>query len=206
MANCTTAAEAAQTLNREFFNLVNVHYNTKRRATNQSPSESIEQGMATCTGLSILLVDACRSVGVPARAAGVANWHDQRGNHTWVEIHDGQRWRFLGADEYDAKGLDRGWFTGAASKAIAGDPVFGVWATSWKPVDGHFTMAWNPESRASAKTSPRGTPPFKRTPPRDPLCRFGANQPAANAWHFPSRWPMPSSTTAASAPARDGPT
>ena len=104
--------------------------------------------MATCTGLSILLVDACRSVGVPARAAGVANWHDQRGNHTWVEIHDGQQWRFLGADEYDAKGLDRGWFTGAASKAIAGDPVFGVWATSWKPVDGHFTMAWNPESRA----------------------------------------------------------
>ena len=148
VANCTTAAEAAQTLNREFFNLVNVHYNTKRRATNQSPSESIEQGMATCTGLSILLVDACRSVGVPARAAGVANWHDQRGNHTWVEIHDGQRWRFLGADEYDAKGLDRGWFTGAASKAIAGDPVFGVWATSWKPVNGHFTMAWNPESRA----------------------------------------------------------
>ena len=63
VANCTTAAEAAQTLNREFFNLVNVHYNTKRRATNQSPSESIEQGMATCTGLSILLVDACRSVG-----------------------------------------------------------------------------------------------------------------------------------------------
>ena len=31
VANCTTAAEAAQTLNREFFNLVNVHYNTKRR-------------------------------------------------------------------------------------------------------------------------------------------------------------------------------
>ena len=91
VANCTTAAEAAQTLNREFFNLVNVHYNTKRRATNQCPSESIEQGMATCTGLSILLVDACRSVGVPARAAGVANWHDQRGNHTWVEIHDGER-------------------------------------------------------------------------------------------------------------------
>ena len=166
VANCTTASEAAQTLNRDFFNLVNVHYNTKRRATNQSPSESIEQGMATCTGLSILLVDACRSVGVPARATGVANWHDQRGNHTWVEIHDGQRWRFLGADEFDAKGLDRGWFTGAASKAVPGDPIFGVWSTSWKPVDGHFTMAWNPESRAigGEDVTTRYTPDKKDSP------------------------------------------
>ena len=71
-------------------------------------------------------------------------------------------WRFL-ADEYDAKGLDRGWFTGAASKAVSGDPVFGVWATSWKPVDGHFTMAWNPESRAvgGEDVTTRYAPPEK---------------------------------------------
>ena len=39
-----------------------------RKRNNQSPQESIEQGKATCTGLSIILVDACRAVGIPARS------------------------------------------------------------------------------------------------------------------------------------------
>ena len=69
--DCTNATEAAQALNRELFNQVNVHYNLARKRNNQSPKESIEQGKATCTGLSIILVDACRAVGVPARIAGV---------------------------------------------------------------------------------------------------------------------------------------
>ncbi len=148
VAECETAAEAAQALNRGLFDAVNVHYNTGRKKPNQSPAESMEQGRATCTGLSILLVDACRAVGVPARVAGVASWHDKRGNHTWVEVHDGERWRFTGADEYDANGLDRGWFAGDASKARAGDPVFGVWASSFAPADGTFPMVWAPEDRS----------------------------------------------------------
>ncbi|MCA9300496.1 MAG: transglutaminase domain-containing protein, partial [Phycisphaerales bacterium] len=86
VAGCSTASEAAQELNRRFFNEINVHYNTGRKRPNQSPTESIEQGRATCTGLSIILVDACRAVGIPTRVAGVATWHDKRGNHTWVEI------------------------------------------------------------------------------------------------------------------------
>jgi transglutaminase-like putative cysteine protease len=139
---CPTAAEAAQALNRELFNLVNVHYNTGRKKPNQSPAESMEQGIATCTGLSILLVDACRSVGIPARIAGVANWHNKRGNHTWVEIWD-DGWHFMGADEYDAKGVDRGWFVGDARKAVAGSEEHAVWATSWKPTGHHFPMVWD---------------------------------------------------------------
>jgi transglutaminase-like putative cysteine protease/predicted esterase len=148
VAECETAAEAAQALNRGLFNAVEVHYNTGRKKPNQSPAESMAQGRATCTGLSILLVDACRAVGVPARVAGVASWHDKRGNHTWVEIHDGERWRFTGADEYDANGLDRGWFAGDASKARHGDPVFGVWASSFGPGEGVFPMVWAPEDRS----------------------------------------------------------
>ncbi len=70
VAGCETATEAAQAINREFFNLVNVHYNTGRKKTNQSPSESIGEGRATCTGLTILYVDACRSVGVPRAGGG----------------------------------------------------------------------------------------------------------------------------------------
>ncbi len=142
VADCTTATEAAQALNRELFNLVNVHYNTGRKKPNQSPAESMEQGIATCTGLSILLVDACRSVGVPARVAGVANWHNKRGNHTWVEIWDGG-WHFMGADEYDPRGVNRGWFVGDARKAVAGSEEHAVWATSYKPTGHHFPMVWD---------------------------------------------------------------
>lgn len=141
VADCTTATEAAQALNREIFNAVNVHYNTGRKRPNQSLTESMDQGRATCTGLSIILVDACRSVGVPARAAGVASWHDKRGNHTWVEIWDG-RWHFTGADEYDANGLNRGWFTNDASKAVPGEREFAVWATSWRDTGDAFPMVW----------------------------------------------------------------
>ena len=139
---CTTATEAAQALNREIFDDVNVHYDTGRKRPNQSPSESIAQGRATCTGLAIILVDACRAVGIPARAAGVGNWHDKRGNHTWVEIWDAD-WHFTGADEYDAKGLDRAWFTGDAANAVPGDPTFGVWATSWKKTGHVYPLVWS---------------------------------------------------------------
>ena len=143
VADCRTATEAAQALNKHFFNKVGVHYNTARKKNNQSPAESISQGMATCSGLSILLVDACRAVGVPARAVGVAKWNGKQGNHTWVEIWDG-RWKFTGADEYDEKGLDRAWFVADARRAIEGDPLHAVWAASWKKTGQYFVLAWNP--------------------------------------------------------------
>ena len=136
-----TASEAAQILNREFFKLLNVHYNTGRKAPNQSASESMQSGRATCTGLSIILVNACRAVGIPARAVGTPMWSNGRGNHTWVEIWDGD-WHFLGADEYDAQGLDRGWFTNDASQAKADDPNHAIYATSWKRDMLAFPMVW----------------------------------------------------------------
>lgn len=140
--DCETATEAAQAINKNLFNLINVHYNTGRKAPNQSPAESMAQSIATCTGLSIILIDGCRSVGIPARAAGVANWSDKRGNHTWVEIWDGA-WHFTGADEYDKDGLDRGWFVGDAKKAVAGSTEHAVWASSWKGTGDHFPMVWD---------------------------------------------------------------
>jgi len=93
-----SASEAAQALNRQLFKLVNVHYNTGRKRPNQSLKESKALSKATCTGLSIILVEACRSVGIPARAVGTPMWTNERGNHTWVEIWDGD-WHFAGADE-----------------------------------------------------------------------------------------------------------
>ena len=145
LKNAKTASEAAQILNRDFFKLIKTHYHTEWKRMNQSPKESIEQGRATFTGLSIILVDACRSVGIPARAIGTPLWWDKSGNHTWVEIWD-KGWHFMGADEYDAKGLNHGWFIDHASKAHADDLMHAIYATSWKRDGGNFPMVWSPRS------------------------------------------------------------
>lgn len=143
--DATTASEAAQILNRDFFKLINTHYHTERKRTNQSPKESMEQGKATCTGLSIILVAACRSVGIPARAVGTPMWWNNTGNHTWVEIWD-QGWHFTGADEYNDKGLNHGWFTGHAARATASETRHAIFATSWSKTEGLFPMIWAPRS------------------------------------------------------------
>jgi hypothetical protein len=144
-----TASEAAQALNRQLFNAIKVHYHTGRKRPNQSYRESKESGKATCTGLAIILAQACRAVGVPARAVGTPLWANQRGNHTWVEIWDGD-WHFTGADEYDAAGLDRGWFVGDAAQAKADVPRHAIYATSWKRDGLTFPMVWARRSDAVA--------------------------------------------------------
>ncbi len=144
-----TATEAAQALNRQVFNLLNVHYNTGRKRPNQSLHESVELGKATCTGLAIILVEACRTVGVPARAVGTPLWANKRGNHTWVEIWD-DGWHFTGADEYDAAGVDRGWFTGDAAQAKADVVQNAIYATSWKRNGLTFPMVWARHSESVA--------------------------------------------------------
>ncbi|MGB6223607.1 transglutaminase domain-containing protein [Haloferula sp.] len=141
-----TATEAVQILNRDFFKRIKTHYHQQRRKPNQSPKESIEQGRATCTGLSIILVDACRAIGIPARAVGTPMWSNGRGNHTWVEIWDGD-WHFTGADEYVAEGLNRGWFTGDAGKADANNPLHAIYASSWKRDGLSFPLVWAPENQ-----------------------------------------------------------
>lgn len=139
---CQTATEAAHQLNSTVFDRLGVKYSTNRKRPNQSPKESREQGMASCTGLSIILADACRSVGIPARVAGTAMWTNKRGNHTWVEVWDGA-WHFTGAAEASPEGLDRGWFSGDAAKAVANVPTYAIWATTWRPARDHFPLVWN---------------------------------------------------------------
>jgi len=138
-----TPSEAAQSLNAAIYTKLNVRYSTKRNRPDQSPSESIKTGLASCTGLSILLVDACRSVGVPARLVGIAKWPNKPGNHTWVEIWDGA-WHFTGACEYDKNGLNRAWFTGDAALAKKDTVESAIWAVSFKRTGSTFPLVWSP--------------------------------------------------------------
>jgi transglutaminase-like putative cysteine protease/predicted esterase len=144
--DCKTPGEAAQKLNKTIFNKLNVHYSTNRKQPHQSPKESIAQGKATCTGLSILLSDACRSVGIPARVAGTPLWWNKRGNHTWTEIWD-DGWHFAGADEPDPKGLDRAWFVGDAAKADRDSRLQAIYATSFCKTGVTFPLVWARDSK-----------------------------------------------------------
>jgi predicted esterase len=144
--DCKTPTEAAQKLNATVFNKLKVKYSTGRKLAQQSPKESIEQGLASCTGLSILLSDACRSVAVPTRLAGTPLWANKKGNHTWVEIWDGD-WHFTGACEPDPAGLDRGWFVAEAAKAIKDSAVHAIYAVSFKKTGVNFPLVWAPDSK-----------------------------------------------------------
>ena len=108
--------EVAAMLNREMFQRLNVKYSTRRRRADQGPFESIESGLASCTGLSVLLIDACRAVGVPARFVGTPRWSDGSGNHSWVEVWD-DGWHFTGAAEPTGETLDQAWFVSRAATA-----------------------------------------------------------------------------------------
>jgi len=143
---CKTPGEAAQKLNRTVFEKLKVKYSTERKKPDQSPKESIATGKASCTGLSILLSDACRSVCVPTRIVGTPLWANKRGNHTWVEIWDGD-WHFTGACEADPQGLNRGWFVGDAAQAKKDVPEHAIYASSFKRTELTFPMVWAPRRK-----------------------------------------------------------
>ncbi len=139
----TDPGTAAVRINQRLFPLTKVIYSTKRRRADQSPSESIETGLASCTGLSILLIDACRSVGVPARFVGIPMWPDRSGNHSWVEVWDGTRWRFTGAAEPSGDDLDSAWFTERAATATRENPLNAIYAVTWRSTPLNFPMEWS---------------------------------------------------------------
>jgi pimeloyl-ACP methyl ester carboxylesterase len=159
VADCLTPAEAAQRLNQKLFKLTGVRYSTQRRRADQGPLETMDTGLATCTGLSILLVDACRAVGVPARVVATPLWFNKRGNHTWVEIWDGD-WHFTGAAEPDPKGLDRGWFKHDASQALRDVREHAIYASSFAKTGLSFPLVWasNVQYVAAVNVTERYTP------------------------------------------------
>ena len=55
------------------------------------PLSVVLYGYASCTGISILFIDALRVAGIPARLVGTPAWHNNPndGNHNWVEVYLG---------------------------------------------------------------------------------------------------------------------
>ncbi len=141
VAECETIREACAVVGANIKELTGVEYNTKREKACQSPPESMRQGMASCTGLSILMVDALRAVGVPARLAAIPLWGTKEGNHTWVEVHDGESWRFTGYGGTPEQ-WDQGWEIPRCAYCDPSEPLHGVFASSYKPTGIGFPMIW----------------------------------------------------------------
>lgn len=147
VADANTPTEATVLLNQNIFEMVGVRYSTERPKADQSPYESIDAGMASCTGLSILLIDACRSVGVPARFTGTPLWYNKSGNHNWVEFWD-EGWHYTGGAEPTGDKVDIAWFDDSAANAIKGDPQHAIYAVTWNKSDQHFPLVWLPEVKS----------------------------------------------------------
>jgi hypothetical protein len=127
------------------------------------PMSVLTYGFASCTGVSILFVDALRAVGVPARLVGTPMWNGNasEGNHNWVEIYmgpgeglDGDAWTFI--EGKPAQGAHET-LTNACDKWFCNTVYFGnkteVFATEFDQSDlrantTHFyPMAWDPENK-----------------------------------------------------------
>ena len=127
-------------LNTHAFETLQVAYHAmKRPKPDQSPYESMAAHSASCTGLSIVLTDVLRSVGIPARVAGTPMWADQSGNHTWVEIWDGT-WHHIGAAEPTE--LDHAWFREKAAQTDSHHPIY---VASFEPTGLSFPLRWAPQ-------------------------------------------------------------
>lgn len=145
VAPCKTMREAIDSVNRNVRDELLVDYNTKREKPDQAPYESMRQHMASCSGLSILLTDAFRAVGIPSRVAGTPAWHDDRGNHNWNEVWIDGQWRFT--EYYPSDDLDQSWFLTDAGKAVKEDVRKAIYAASFKPTGSYFPLVWDEDIR-----------------------------------------------------------
>lgn len=150
---CSDIRDAVYAINKNVREELQVEYSTQRRVSDQGPFESMETKIASCTGLTILLNDAFRSVGIPCRFAGTPNWFDNRGNHSWNEVLIDGEWYFT---EYYMDDLNKTWFVTDAAKATAGSVDNGIFAISYKPTGNLFPMVWDEAKPVNAiEVTPR---------------------------------------------------
>ncbi|HEX9745955.1 MAG TPA: transglutaminase domain-containing protein [bacterium] len=81
--NAETIEEATDIVNEWMWSQVSFKQ-TQRR--DQGPFETLAGGCGRCEELMILQIDACRSVGIPARQAWTPYWTYQDNNHAWTEF------------------------------------------------------------------------------------------------------------------------
>lgn len=104
--HCTSAREAVLHIAANLIKTTGVHYTPRRRKHNMNALEALDEKRVSCTGQSILLICALRSVDIPARAVGVLCWNHIQGNHTWVEAWFDGAWHMI---ELNERAFDTPW-------------------------------------------------------------------------------------------------
>ncbi len=99
--DCADAREAVLKIAANMTAVTGVYYSMERRKPNMNALEALAEKKVSCTGQSILLVCALRSVGIPARVAWVMTWNHVPGNHTWAEAWVDGQWRMIEFNEKD---------------------------------------------------------------------------------------------------------
>ncbi|HSA00387.1 MAG TPA: sugar-binding protein [Candidatus Paceibacterota bacterium] len=126
--------DAVQSLNLIVFDQLRVRLHPERCPSDMmSPRESIEAGWASPTSLAILLANACRAVGIPARLVRTRAWSDLTPGHTWVEVWDHGHWHFLSASEQTP--YDLTWFNDLARRADSSSAACRIYAASYQRTD-----------------------------------------------------------------------
>lgn len=99
--DCTNAREAVLAISTGLGKATGAYYSRERSKHNMNVLETLREKKISCTGQSILLVCALRSVGIPARAVGVHTWNHIEGNHTWAEAWFDGSWHMIEMGESD---------------------------------------------------------------------------------------------------------
>lgn len=99
--HCRTAREAVLHIAANMTKLTGAYYSAKRRRQDMNALEALAEKQISCTGQTILMVCAFRSVGIPARAVGIPTWNHIRGNHTWPEVWLDGKWQMIEFNEKD---------------------------------------------------------------------------------------------------------
>lgn len=137
-----TIEEAVMRLNRDVFVGFQLPFeDNKTRHPLPGPLASVKKGVVSCAEASLLVVDACRSVGIPARMVFLPRWPWARGGHAWVEVFDSGRWRHISV--YDPAFLDRTWITVSLAKLIPSKPEHRIYAVRFRRTAHRF--AYGPE-------------------------------------------------------------
>lgn len=137
VANCRTAREAVWRIVSHMSRDTGVAYSRERRRAVMSPLEALSEKKVSCTGQSILVACALRSVGIPARVAGIASWNHIRGNHTWAEAWYEGEWHMI---EFNEKAENTPWVMEGIGMLDPRQPSQRIIASSWQPGPGTATF------------------------------------------------------------------
>lgn len=123
-------------LNREAWPWLNVFFDQKATFYIRSPSEVREKGRIFCGDASLILVYACRAVGIPARLVFIPRWTHAKGGHIWLEVYDQGKWYGMAA--YDPGRFGEGWVPYYAAQTDPSKPEHRIYAVSFKKTDLHM--------------------------------------------------------------------